>query len=46
MSHEEFMEKIVQANNIRLPELPEGHRYLYDPTTNELMVERPKKKSE
>jgi hypothetical protein len=46
MSHEEFMEKIVQANNIRLPELPEGHRYLYDPATNELMVERPKKKGE
>jgi hypothetical protein len=46
MSHEEFMEKIVQANNIRLPELAEGHRYLYDPTTNELMVERPKKKGE
>lgn len=45
-SHEEFMEKIVQANNIRLPELPEGHRYLYDPATNELMVERPKKKGE
>jgi hypothetical protein len=46
MNHEEFMEKIVEANNIRLPELPEGHRYLYDPATNELMVERPKKKSE
>jgi hypothetical protein len=46
MSHEEFMEKIVQANNIRLPELPPGERYLFDPATNELMVERPKKKGE
>lgn len=40
-SHEEFMEKIVRANNIALPELPEGHRYVYDPKTEELMVESP-----
>lgn len=45
-SHEEFMEKVVQANNIRLPELPPGERYVFDPATNELMVERPKKKTE
>jgi hypothetical protein len=43
-SHEEFWEKIVKANNLeaQMPELPEGHRYKYDPETHELMVERPK----
>jgi len=41
-SHDEFMKKIIQENLIRLPDLPDGHRYLYDPTTEELMVERPK----
>jgi hypothetical protein len=44
-SHEEFMEKIVKFNNIKLPELPPGHKYVYDPEANELMVERPKLKS-
>lgn len=43
-SHEEFMEKIVQFNNIKLPELPPGQKYVYDPARNELMVERPKLK--
>ncbi len=40
-THEEFMEKIIQANRINLPELPPGHRYLYDPQAGELMVEKP-----
>jgi hypothetical protein len=40
-SHEEFMEKIIKANNIHLPELPEGDRYMYDPKTEQLMVESP-----
>lgn len=44
-SHEEFMEKIVRANNIQLPELPPNNRYIYDPKTNELMVEQPKLKA-
>jgi hypothetical protein len=44
-SHEEFMEKIVKANNIQLPELPPNNRYIYDPKTNELMVEQPKLKA-
>jgi hypothetical protein len=44
-SHEEFMEKIVEFNNIKLPELPPGQKYVYDPEKNELMVERPKLKS-
>lgn len=40
-SHEEFMQKIVQANNLQLPQLPPGQRYVYDPEQTELMVERP-----
>ena len=42
-SHEEFMAKIIKANNIKLPELPAGQRYVYDPKTGKLMVERPAK---
>ncbi len=42
-THEEFMEKIIVANQIKLPQLPEGHRYLFDPATEQLMVERPQK---
>lgn len=42
-SHEEFMEQIIKANNIRLPDLPDGDRYMYDPKTGELMVESPVK---
>ncbi|MBC7853111.1 MAG: hypothetical protein IAF94_06725, partial [Pirellulaceae bacterium] len=40
-SHEEFMEKIIKANMIQLPELPEGHKYVYDPMLETLMVEKP-----
>jgi hypothetical protein len=40
-SHEEFMEQIIQANGIALPELPAGQTYIYDPETEQLMVERP-----
>jgi hypothetical protein len=29
-THEEFMEKIVRAYGIQLPELPEAERYVYD----------------
>lgn len=39
---DEFMEKIIKANSIQLPELPDGERYGYEPSTGELMVERPK----
>jgi hypothetical protein len=42
-SDEEFMDKIVKANQIKLPELPKGGRYYYDPETEQLMVERPKR---
>ena len=40
-THEAFMKEIIEASIIDLPELPDGHRYLYDPKTEELMVERP-----
>ena len=40
-THEEFMERIIKAGTIKLPELPEGHRYRYDPQTEQLMVEQP-----
>ena len=38
--HEEYMEKIIKANQIKLPELPEGERYRYYPDKKQLMVER------
>ena len=40
-SHDEFMMQIVAFNKIKLPVLPEGHKYLFDPQRGELMVERP-----
>jgi hypothetical protein len=40
-SEEEFMEQIIKFNNIELPELPEGHKYVYDVEHHELMVEQP-----
>lgn len=40
-SHEEFMQEIIQFNQIPLPELPPGQRYVYDPEQGELMVEKP-----
>jgi hypothetical protein len=41
-TEEAFMKEIIEANNIELPELPAGHRYVYDAERGELMVERPK----
>ena len=41
-SHDEFMSQIIEANQIRLPELGQGQRYIYNPQTEELMVERPR----
>ena len=40
-SQEEFMSQIIEPNQIKLPELPPGHRYVYDPQKAELMVEKP-----
>jgi hypothetical protein len=41
-SHEEFMEKIVKFNNLKLPELPAGKKYVYDPEKGELFVSEPR----
>jgi hypothetical protein len=40
-THEQFMTEIIQAGQIKLPDLPPGQRYVYDPQQKELMVERP-----
>ena len=40
-SHDEFMEQIIKANGIRLPDLPPGERYEFDPIKGELMVVKP-----
>jgi hypothetical protein len=40
-THEQFMTEIIQAGQIKLPDLPPGQRYVYDPKEKELMVERP-----
>ena len=40
-THEEFMKEIIQANNIKLPELREGRRYIYNPEKAVLEVEYP-----
>lgn len=40
-THEDYMTHVINANNIKLPMLPPGHKYVYDPKTEELMVERP-----
>ena len=40
-THEEFITEIVEAGGIKLPELPQGHRYVYDPETHTLMIEQP-----
>lgn len=39
--YDEFMDKIIKANNIRLPVLPFGHKYQYDETKHELVVVKP-----
>jgi len=38
---EEFEKEILIPNGIKLPELPQGHRYVYDPEKGELLVEHP-----
>ena len=38
-STEEYMEQIVKPNGIVLPKLPQGHRYVFDPQQEKLMVE-------
>lgn len=35
-SHEEFMEKVIRAKQMRLPEIEEGYRYEYMPDDHTL----------
>lgn len=37
-SYDEFMEKIIKANNIQLPVLPGGKKYQYDVANHQLVV--------
>ena len=37
--HKEFMREIITENRIKLPELPAGQRYVYDPKSEQLMIE-------
>ncbi|MCL2622313.1 MAG: hypothetical protein FWD31_01500 [Planctomycetaceae bacterium] len=41
-THEEFWREIIQANNLRMPELKEGCHYDYNPQTEELEVVFPR----
>jgi hypothetical protein len=38
--HEEFMERIIKENNIKLPVLPYKGRYSYDEVNHELVIKR------
>ena len=40
-TQEEFEREILTPNGIKLPELPQNHRYVYDPEKGELLVEHP-----
>ncbi len=40
-TQEEFVKEILVPNGVKLPELPKGHRYVYDPEKGELLVEHP-----
>ncbi|MDR1290861.1 MAG: hypothetical protein LBK06_06640 [Planctomycetaceae bacterium] len=40
-THEEFMEEIIKKEAIKLPQLPTGHRYVYDPTDEQLKIAKP-----
>lgn len=39
-SYEEFMERIIKANNVQLPVLPFKGKYMYDEAKHELIVVR------
>jgi len=41
-SHEEYMQAVIRANSISLPQLPPGQEYFYDAAARELKVKRPR----
>ena len=42
-THDEFWKEIIVANSLegKMPKLPMGHKYVWDPNVGELMVTRP-----
>ncbi len=40
-THEEFMEKIIKFNKVKLPKLESGVEYIYDPEDHQLKIHRP-----
>jgi hypothetical protein len=40
--HDTFMKDIIEANKIKLPGLPSEHKYIYNPETESLEVEKPR----
>jgi hypothetical protein len=40
-SHDEFVQKVIKANNLRLPVLPGGRQYQYDVENHKLVVVKP-----
>lgn len=38
-THDEFMEKIIKFNQIKLPDLDEGVKYIYDPEDHLLKIQ-------
>ncbi|MDR2344905.1 MAG: hypothetical protein LBE18_02460 [Planctomycetaceae bacterium] len=40
-THDEFMEEIIKKENIKLPQLPSGCRYIYDPADEQLKIAKP-----
>jgi hypothetical protein len=45
-THEEYFDVIIKENAVQLPDLPAGDSYIYDPKTEELMVQHPKPKDQ
>jgi hypothetical protein len=43
LTFDEFKEKVLDPNQIKLPPLPPGHTYEWDPEKEELMVRQPAK---
>lgn len=43
LTFDEFKEKVLDPNKIKLPPLPPGHTYEWDPETEQLNVRRPTK---
>jgi hypothetical protein len=39
-THDEYMKDVLQG--MPLPKLPDGHKFVYDPEKQQLMVEKPK----